>query len=777
MQKRNIIAYNKPIGSALAIVMLAYAYSSAHGAEHLEVAHAFPEIEIDYYGSAALAVSPDGRRGAYAVSRTSAVELQSKMDVREALKVGLQRSEIRLLETGERICVSGSGRQVWSPDGSRLAFMVVSGAEYNVWIYEASSGGCRRLANVKVAPGVSGKLKWSPNGHTLYVPAIRDIETTLLASGGSREPTSEAELPTFGKRGYLIGKADHSLAEIVAVDVESGEWRPIFPRSDELWASSTFHVSPSGRWVSFKSSPYLLPTGLMGYSLHIADTTSGTVSEIASELPFVNDLETSQYSWSPREDKLSFIQNSKIWEVNLNDEENIVRRLVSEDIRDVSNRLILYTSDGTRLIVGARAQDRNNEPGSVARGLAQIVLSTGEVFRTQFADDEDIIDILRFRDQSQNSAWHPKVGSIAVQVVNSSDGRQEVREIGPDGSITKVMGNGEGSYKYITPSRGSKDLIAIYEDLNTPENIYKLSPDLKIRERIADISDKYEFDKYVTAKKFKTTVPMHDGTSRDLNTSVILPPNSPVGSKVPAIVIFYPEYKNSKIARTYLGRGTAFSVPTSLLLEKGYAIILPDMELRSDNVPGDTLKNIADQVLPQVYKAVEVAGLDPHRLAIAGESFGAYGAIGVASRTDLFKVAMAINGIYDLVGGVDFGQYQERMGPGNYPWLDQRRFIDNSPYMHADKIKSSVLLIQGGEDYAIQDGVKLMRNLRLLKADVEMAVYDDRGHITGLWPLKDRLDIAARVVRFLDDRIGAHCSAGAMCKMPVSSPASKVGDK
>jgi dipeptidyl aminopeptidase/acylaminoacyl peptidase len=79
-----------------------------------------------------------------------------------------------------------------------------------------------------------------------------------------------------------------------------------------------------------------------------------------------------------------------------------------------------------------------------------------------------------------------------------------------------------------------------------------------------------------------------------------------------------------------------------------------------------------------------------------GQSCGGYSTIAMTTQTNLFRAAMALDGVYDLAGGyarmypdggaVNFLWSESGQGRmGTHPWGDLRRYRANSPYYLADR--------------------------------------------------------------------------------------------
>jgi dipeptidyl aminopeptidase/acylaminoacyl peptidase len=189
------------------------------------------------------------------------------------------------------------------------------------------------------------------------------------------------------------------------------------------------------------------------------------------------------------------------------------------------------------------------------------------------------------------------------------------------------------------------------------------------------------------------------------------------------------------------------------------------MTLGPNREAGNPIQEMVDVLLPQVYHAAELGYVDVNRLAITGQSFGGYGTGSIISRTNLFRAAVPISGIYDLFGiygkidiqGESFWVGWSEGGQarmGTHPWANVRRYLDNSPYYNADRINTPVLIVHGTKDDAYIDAGKLFSALRRLGKPAQLASYQDQGHVIYEWKRASAIDAAQRMVAFYRKHLG-----------------------
>jgi len=171
---------------------------------------------------------------------------------------------------------------------------------------------------------------------------------------------------------------------------------------------------------------------------------------------------------------------------------------------------------------------------------------------------------------------------------------------------------------------------------------------------------------------------------------------------LPVLIWAYPiEYKSVSDASQVRGSKNTFTLPSYgspvLWVTRGYAV-LDHAEMP---IVGENGNEPNDNFIPQLYlnahAAIEtLAGMgvgDSTRVAVGGHSYGAFMTANLLAHTNLFKAGIARSGAYNRTL-TPFGfQGEER----TY-WEAPEVYNTMSPFSHADKIKTPLLLIHGDSD-------------------------------------------------------------------------------
>jgi len=172
--------------------------------------------------------------------------------------------------------------------------------------------------------------------------------------------------------------------------------------------------------------------------------------------------------------------------------------------------------------------------------------------------------------------------------------------------------------------------------------------------------------------------------------------------KMPMILWAYPqEFKDKNSASQNTSNPNSFTYPyygsAIYWLTQGYVILdnaaFPIVG-EGDVEPNDSFRKQLVANGKAAIVAVDKLGyIDPNKVAVGGHSYGAFMVANLLSHSDLFAAGIARSGAYNRTL-TPFGfQSEER----NY-WEAPEVYYNMSPFMHADKMKSPLLLIHGEAD-------------------------------------------------------------------------------
>lgn len=206
--------------------------------------------------------------------------------------------------------------------------------------------------------------------------------------------------------------------------------------------------------------------------------------------------------------------------------------------------------------------------------------------------------------------------------------------------------------------------------------------------------------------------------------------------KMPMILWAYPrEYKDKSSASQTTSNPNSFIAPNYgspiYWVNKGYVVLdraaFPIIG-EGEEEPNDTFREQLVANAKAAIDAVDAMGyIDRERVAVGGHSYGAFMVANLLSHSDLFAAGIARSGAYNRTL-TPFGfQSEER----NY-WEAPEVYYTMSPFMHAEKMKTPLLLIHGVADnnsgtYPMQSE-RYFNALKGLGATVRLVMLPKESH-------------------------------------------------
>ncbi len=180
----------------------------------------------------------------------------------------------------------------------------------------------------------------------------------------------------------------------------------------------------------------------------------------------------------------------------------------------------------------------------------------------------------------------------------------------------------------------------------------------------------------------------------------------------------------------------SFDATTMYLASNGYAVMKPSVTFET-GYPGEAwLKGVT----ASANKLIEMGIADSAKLGVHGTSYGGYATNLLVTQTTRFKAAINISGKVDLIS---FYTDSPRLGVRNVNaaektqdrigatmWEQPQKYVQHSAIMFADRIRTPLLLMTGGEDHNVPalNTREMYFALRRLGRAVEWVNYANGGH-------------------------------------------------
>ncbi len=255
----------------------------------------------------------------------------------------------------------------------------------------------------------------------------------------------------------------------------------------------------------------------------------------------------------------------------------------------------------------------------------------------------------------------------------------------------------------------------------------------------------------------KVLIDYKDRFGHALQATLTLPAGYVPGKKYPTLVEFYEIMSNTH--HNFPIPGYADSPQIGMYASNGYAVLQPDIVYEIGK-PGTS----AVDCLTAAVKAVIAAGYaDPKHIGLHGHSWGGYQSSFTVTQTDIFAAVVTgapptnltsfYDELYKSTGTVQQGITtvgQVRLGEGVDPWTDTKMFLDQSPIFHVKNIKTPFMILQGGDDNAVDyvEGLQFFNAAREQGKQVIFLSYPGQPH--NLTDRDDQKDFAIRMKQFFD---------------------------
>ena len=287
----------------------------------------------------------------------------------------------------------------------------------------------------------------------------------------------------------------------------------------------------------------------------------------------------------------------------------------------------------------------------------------------------------------------------------------------------KAVTDNEGVYSGMhTNSKGQ--LIALYSDMNTPNEIYVYNG--KGFERTTTIQqDVFTGLKPIYKKGFQSV--SDDGT---VVSGIIYMPDS-TSKKLPLILFVH----GGPVAQN----DYSYDQSHEILAGAGFAVAAVNYRGSSGRgydfckaIYADWGNKEIKDLLGAANYLIKVGIADPDKLGIGGWSYGGILTNYMIATTNRFKAAASGAGssLHFSIYGTDqyVKQYNEELG---VPWKNSKKWMDLSfPFFKADQIKTPTLFMASEKDFnvPVAGAEQMYQALKTLGVPTELVIYPNQNH-------------------------------------------------
>lgn len=560
----------------------------------------------------------------------------------------------------------------WSPDGSQLAFLSNrDGKEAQVYVMPAYGGEARQLSHMK--HGASDPF-WSGDGTWIGFesevrpdepPVAPDEHDTAAREREAQREKDEADRPRIITRlqyrwdgkGYFEGRthlfrinvADATVEQLTDGDFDSGDGA----------------CSPDGRYLAFVSDRTDERDANMTSDLWLLDLQTGDLRLLTAATHAVSHL-----AWSPDGRHIAFLAEPKIVDHAVYNTALLVADPITGQI--TTNLLGALDCSAGYGIYG-------DIPGP---SLSAPVWSSDSSVLYVLSQRSGGVDVLRV----------PTTGAAAATVVNGVDAHLTQLAVSPDATRLYILRADPATpwdiYQYALDNAESS--TPMLHPLNA-ESASSTTPARRLTTVNAAVTEQRVL---VTPEQF--TFSSFDGHPID---AWLYRPTRAEGD-APLVLWVH--------GGPHAAFGQTFYMQAQMLTGLGYAVLHTNP--RGSSGYGEAFAQACDydwgggdyrDVLAAVDAAIARGGIDGHRLAVMGTSYGGYMTNWIVGQTDRFKAAVTINSVTNLFTSFGTGDIDSVWAQGDYgwPWEREAFYRERSPITYAARVTTPIRIIAAEEDY------------------------------------------------------------------------------
>ena len=655
----------------------------------------------------------------------------------------------------------------FSPDQKKIACTNTTSSGVEVWVVDVIKQSAKKLTEPKANANLRNVINWFEDGNAVLVKMISP-DKQVLVDTKNVVPTGPTVSVNDGKKAQnrtyqdlLKNKNDEHNFEQLAL---SELYKVSLDGTSEKWLESDMYnsimFSPDGEYVMVttveKPFSYLVPYRRFP-SKTVIYSKDGQKIETILEVPLIEDLPKG--FMAVRKGKRRFSWRN-----------DMPASLVYAEARDGGDpeKEVLYRDEVFQL-------------DAPFNGEAKSLMKTINRYDSTVWGDEDTALIIDYWWNTRNTKtylYNPSDSSVEPKILfdrnyqdrynDPGDFVTKRNEMGSDvlamkGGDAFLNGAGysdKGQFPFIDKiNLKSLKTSRLYQSEYTDKLENLTSYDVDKSDLLVRLESPNEYPNYFIRdlKKnqlrqltnfdnpFKSIQDIHkevitykreDGL--DLSGTLYLPVGYNVENKekMPMILWAYPrEFKDQSSASQTTSNPNKFTFPyygsPIYWVTKGYVVLdgasFPIVG-EGDDQPNDTFRTQLVANAKAAIDAVDAMGyIDRTRVAVGGHSYGAFMVANLLSHSDLFAAGIARSGAYNRTL-TPFGfQSEER----NY-WEAPEVYYTMSPFMHADKMKTPLLLTHGEADnnsgtYPMQS-IRYFNGLKGLGAQVRLVILPNESH-------------------------------------------------
>lgn len=646
--------------------------------------------------------------------------------------------KLKNIKNGQEYEVKGLPEKIrastvqWNPSQNKIAFTNASDKEISLWMIDLATQSATRIVAEPLNAVMGSAYAWSGDNEIFYKAVVKPLDLQPVKPLAPTGPViQESKGKAAASRTYqdLIKSGyDEALFEFYSTSqlkkISLKDNQPVLLGQPGIYG--TWSISPNKQYLLVravnKPFSYLFPWFGFPHTVKVLDANTGAKVKVLAQNPSnegqpigFDDVVNfpRQFSW--RDDEPATISYVQALDKGLGKSKS--------EYRDAF-MISPVTGEPKELFKTKRRYD------GIIWGNKDLAI----VYEGSFAERKSRINKLNpstgaidsLYERSSNDSYadigmpvtkRNEFGREVLLVQKNGELLLDANGAGPKGNLPLLQSWNlktgqrkllwqceEGYYEYVVNVIDAEKMLFVTRresPVNAPN--YFLRELRKKKPVFIAITDfKNPYVQLEGIAKQKISYKREDGI--DLTADLYLPKgyDSKKDGLLPVLIWAYPrEYKSAADAAQVRGSKYTFTTISGgsplFWVTQGYAV----MDNTEMPIVGTDGKEPNDNFIPQLYlnahaaiQAIAKMGFgDSNRVAVGGHSYGAFMTANLLAHTKLFKAGIARSGAYNRTL-TPFGfQAEER----TY-WQSPEVYYNMSPFSHADKIKTPLLLIHGEMD-------------------------------------------------------------------------------
>ena len=620
----------------------------------------------------------------------------------------------------------------WNPSENKIAFYNVTANAVDVYVIDLTTLTCQKINKTAANLILGASLVWLDDATVLYKVNVNTAAALAKRPITPKGPTIQENLgkaaPSVTYQDLIKSPYDEYVFEFLAKSQLVKNKNGVETKIGAPALTNSFSISPDKNYILTrtlnKPFSYLVTAYGFASSMQVLDKNGALVKTIA-QLPSsegtasgYDNVQNAPRGFEWKDDEAATI----VYAMPL--DSGLIKKVVP--FHDAVMAIAAPFNEAPKELFKTTARFSNITWGDETLALVTEVVRTKQRYKVSVYNHK-ANTLTTLYDRSLTDAY-TNLGNPVTH--KNKFGKDVIATVNNGRAV--LMNNTTGASE-----KGDLPYLSIYNlDTKTNEIIWRSKEDCF--EYVVDVLDPSTL-KIITRRETEKEVPNYFLTSLQTNTSVALTNfsnpyasmegvtkekikykradgvdltgdlylpkgyNKEKDGPLPTLLWAYPrEFTSAADASQIRGNQHKFTLLSwgspVFYVTQGYAILdnaeMPIVATSPDKKPNDDFVNqLILNASAAIDKLVSMGVSDRNKFAIGGHSYGAFMTANVLAHSNLFKAGIARSGAYNRTL-TPFGfQNEDRTF-----WQAPQLYLDMSPFAHADKIKTPILLTHGEMD-------------------------------------------------------------------------------